>query len=76
MKELVELLARNLVEHPDQVRVTESGDDHLLVLEIQVAPDDVGKIIGRQGRVVNAIRTVVRAAAGRQGRRVNVEVQS
>lgn len=74
MKELVEYVARGLVEQPDQVRVTEIRQGNLIIYELEVAPNDMGKVIGRQGRVINALRSVVKAAAVRRGVRVNVEV--
>ncbi|MGE5618894.1 MAG: KH domain-containing protein [Sphingomonadaceae bacterium] len=74
MRELVEFIARSLVDDPDAVRVTEIETDQLTTYEIEVAPDEVGKLIGRQGRIVKAIRSVVRASAARQGKRVAVEV--
>lgn len=74
MKELVELLTRALVDNPDEVQVREVDDNRELVVEVRVAPDDVGKVIGRQGRIVRAIRTVVKAAAAREGKRVVVEI--
>ncbi len=74
MKELVEVLARALVDKPDAVRVTETGGTSTVVLEVRVDPDDMGKVIGRQGRVVKAIRTVVKAAGIKQGKKVSVEV--
>jgi predicted RNA-binding protein YlqC (UPF0109 family) len=74
MKELLGALARAIVDHPEAVSVQEHEDDGTLVLELAVAPDDVGKVIGRQGRIIKAIRQVVKAAAAREGRRVAVEV--
>ncbi len=74
MKELVEFIARSLVDAPDAVRVTEIESDQLTTYEIEVAPEEVGKLIGRQGRIVKAIRSVVRASAARRGVRVAVEV--
>ena len=74
MKALVEYVARGLVEQSDLVQVTEIPQGGLIIYELEVAPDDMGKIIGRQGRVINALRTVVKAAAVRRGVRVNVEV--
>ena len=75
MKELILVLARSLVDDPSQVSVEETADDRgEVVYEIKVAPDDMGKIIGRQGRVIKAVRTVVKAAAIRTGKRVSVEV--
>jgi predicted RNA-binding protein YlqC (UPF0109 family) len=73
-RELVEFLARALVDDPDAVRVDEIDEDGESVLELRVAPDDVGRVIGREGRIAQAIRTVARAAAARQGKRVTVEI--
>ena len=74
MTELLEELARRLVDEPDAVRVESVEEDGELVLRLHVAPDDVGKVIGRQGRIVRALRTVVRASAGRGDRRVQLEI--
>ncbi|MGZ4431962.1 MAG: KH domain-containing protein [Gaiellales bacterium] len=75
MDELLVYLARQLVDQPDQVRVErherESGE---LLLELHVASDDLGKVIGKQGRIARALRTVVKASAVRDGRRVHVEI--
>jgi predicted RNA-binding protein YlqC (UPF0109 family) len=72
--ELLEYLARRLVDEPDAVRVEELEEDGDLVLRLYVAEGDVGKVIGRQGRIARALRTVVRAAAAREHRRVLVEI--
>lgn len=74
MRDLVEFLARALVEDPDSVRVEEIDDDGDTVLEVRVAPDDLGRVIGRSGRVANAIRSVAKAAATHEERRVLVEI--
>ena len=75
MKELLEYLARGLVEHPDQVRVNEvHEDDGVIVLELSVADDDYGNVIGRGGRTAAALRTVVKAAATKSKRRVFVDI--
>jgi hypothetical protein len=74
MRELVEFLARALVEDPDSVRVDEVDEDGETVLEVRVAPDDLGRVIGRSGRVANALRTVAKAAAVHEDRRVMVEI--
>ena len=74
MAELLAYLARELVDDPDAVRVDAEERDGALVLRLHVAPDDVGKVIGRGGRIVRALRTVVRASAVREGRRVLVEI--
>ena len=75
MRELLVYLARALVERPDEVRVEEfEEDDGTLVLELSVAEDDYGKVIGRGGRTAQAIRTVIKAAAVRDNRRVLVDI--
>jgi len=74
VKELVELLAKALVDHPDQVEVRQVEDDYSITIELRVASEDMGKVIGRQGRTAKAIRTLVKAAAGSERRRVNVEI--
>jgi uncharacterized protein len=72
--ELVEYLARRLVDEPDAVRVEELDRDGDLVIELHVAKDDVGKVIGRQGRIARALRTVVRASAARRSGRTLLEI--
>jgi uncharacterized protein len=72
--EIVEYLARRLVDEPDAVRVEEVERDGALVVQLHVAQDDVGKVIGRQGRIARALRTIVRASAARQDRRVMLEI--
>ncbi len=73
-EELLAYLARELVDDPAAVRVEEEERDDALVLVLHVAPDDVGKVIGRQGRIARALRKLVRASAVREGRRVLVEI--
>ena len=75
MKELVEVIARTLVDHPEEVAVTESDNGKELVLELKVAPSDMGKVIGKQGRIAKAIRSVVKAAASRENKKVVLEIQ-
>lgn len=75
MKELVEVIARALVENPDEVVVTQSEKDGETVLELKVAPSDMGKVIGKQGRIAKAIRSVVKAAASKEDKRVIVDIQ-
>ena len=74
MRELVEYLARSLVDDPEAVTVEEVEAGRMLVYEVTVAEDDVGKIIGRQGKVIRAVRSVIKAAATRNGTRVDVDV--
>ena len=75
MAELIAELARRLVEEPDAVRVEEiEEDDGTLVLQLHVAEDDIGKVIGRQGRLVRALRTIVRAGGVEAGRRLQLEI--
>jgi predicted RNA-binding protein YlqC (UPF0109 family) len=76
MRELVEFIVKALVDQPDAVQVRAVEGEQTLVLEVKVAPDDVGKVIGKQGRIVNALRTVVKAAAVRTGKRVTIEIVS
>ena len=72
--QLVEYLARRLVETPGEVRVEEDEEEGDLVIRLHVAPDDVGRVIGRGGRIVRALRTVVRACGAREDRRVVLEI--
>ena len=74
MKELLTYVARNLVDHPDQVSVSQFDDNGETVLELRVAPEDMGKVIGRQGRIAKEIRTLIRSVAQRSGKRVSVEI--
>ncbi len=74
MKQLLEHIARALVDNPDEVEVQLREDERITILELRVSPDDMGKVIGRQGRIVKAIRTVVNAAAVKENKRVMVEV--
>lgn len=74
MKELVEVIAKSLVDHPDEVVVTESENDKALVVELRVAQTDMGKVIGKQGRIAKAIRSVVNAAASKENKKVIVEI--
>jgi predicted RNA-binding protein YlqC (UPF0109 family) len=74
MKELVEVIAKSLVDHPDEVVVTENETDRAIVVELKVAADDMGKVIGKQGRIAKSIRTVVKAAATRDDKKVVVEI--
>ena len=74
MKELVEVLAKALVDHPDEVVVTETEKDNTTVVELRVSPTDMGKVIGKQGRIAKAIRSLVKAAASKDDRKVVVEI--
>jgi predicted RNA-binding protein YlqC (UPF0109 family) len=74
MQELVEFLAKGLVDKPDEVRVERVEREGAVVLELHVAPDDVGKVIGRQGRTARALRTVVRASGARSNERALLEI--
>ena len=75
MKELVETIAKALVDSPDEVVVTETEKSNAIVIELKVAPDDMGKVIGKQGRVAKAIRSVVKAAASKEDKKVIVDIQ-
>jgi len=72
--ELVKYLAQALVDHPDQVEVKEIEGEQSIIIELRVAPDDMGKVIGKQGRIAKAIRTVVKAAATKENKKVVVEI--
>lgn len=74
MKELVEYVAKSLVDDPSEVVVTETVSGNSVVLELKVAPDDMGRVIGRNGRVANALRTLLRVLSAREGKRVNLEI--
>ncbi|MBQ9059609.1 MAG: KH domain-containing protein [Firmicutes bacterium] len=74
MVELVSAIARSLVEHPDAVEVTETKSDDTTVIQLKVAEDDMGMVIGKQGRIAKAIRTVVKAAATKTNEKVVVEI--
>ena len=74
MKELVEVIAKALVDSPDEVTVTEKDTEKALVLELHVAQSDMGKVIGKQGRIAKAIRSVVKAAATKEDKKVIVDI--
>ena len=74
MKELIEYIAKSIADDPDAVVVTEEEEDDRIVITLEVAPDDKGKIIGRQGRVVQAMRTLLRVAAVKKGTRASLEI--
>ena len=74
MKELVELIAKSLVDNPDEVHVNEIEEEKVIILELQVAKEDTGKVIGKQGKIAKAIRTVVKAAAIKEEKKVLVEI--
>lgn len=76
MRRLIEYIARSLVDEPDAVQVREVRNDrNALVLELHVAPDDFGKVIGRQGRVAKSMRTLLRAGGTREGRHTSLDIQ-
>jgi predicted RNA-binding protein YlqC (UPF0109 family) len=74
VRDLLDYLARRLVDEPDAVRVEEVEEDGALLLRLHVAPDDVGKVIGRQGRIARALRTLVRSGSAHEGRRIVLEI--
>lgn len=74
MKELVEVIAKSLVDHPDEVVVTERETEKSIIVVLKVASDDMGKVIGKQGRIAKSIRTVVKAAATKDDKKVVVEI--
>ena len=74
MKELVEIIAKSLVDYPDEVMVTEKETDKTIIVELRVAQSDMGKVIGKQGRIAKAIRSVVKAASSKLTKKVIVEI--
>jgi len=74
VKEVLEIIAKALVDHPEEVSVSEVEGEQSMILELRVAESDMGKVIGKQGRIAKAIRTVVKAAASREDKRVVVEI--
>ena len=74
MKDLVEYIAKSIAAYPDDVRVTQEDEDGRIILRLEVAPDDKGKVIGRQGRVAQSIRVLLRVAAVKQGTRAILEI--
>ena len=76
MKEVVEVIAKALVEHPEEVVVSETKEGDSVVVTLKVAPEDMGKVIGRQGRIAKAIRMVVKAASVKTGEKVSVDILS
>ena len=75
MKELVEVIAKSLVEKPDEVVVTEKVNGKHTTIELRVAPSDMGKVIGRQGKIAKALRTLVKAASLKENKRYNISIQ-
>jgi predicted RNA-binding protein YlqC (UPF0109 family) len=75
MKEIVEVIAKALVENPDQVKVTETEKEDSILLELSVAPSDMGKVIGKSGKIAKAIRSVVKAASSKSDKKVIVEIE-
>lgn len=75
MKDVIEYVARSLVDRPDEVKVRETPRDQDVILELEVAQEDIGKVIGRQGRTARALRVLLAAASGRAGRRIFLEIR-
>ena len=74
MKNLVEVIAKQLVDFPEEVSVSQREDEHAVILELKVAPSDMGKIIGKQGKIAKAIRTIVKSSAASLSKKVGVEI--
>ncbi len=74
IKELVDYIAKQLVDKPEEVVVKETQDDKSVLIELRVAPEDMGKVIGKQGKIAKSIRTLTKAAAAKEGKRVVVEI--
>lgn len=76
MKELIEYIAKSIVDKPEEVRVSEEATEDVIVLRLEVAPEDTGKVIGKEGRIAKAMRTLLRVAAIRKGTRATLEIVS
>ncbi len=76
MKELIEYIAKSIVDKPEEVRVTEEATEDGIILRLEVAPEDTGKVIGKEGRIAKAMRTLLRVAAIRKGTRATLEIVS
>jgi len=74
MRELVEYIVKTLVDQPDAVSVNETQGEMVTIIEVKTAPEDAGKVIGREGRIANSIRTIVKAAAAKQQKKITVEI--
>ena len=74
MKELVEFIVKSLVDKPDEVVITENHGEYSVIIELRVAKDDMGKVIGKQGRIAKAIRTVLKAASIKENKKVTLEI--
>lgn len=74
MKELVEYIVRSLVDNPDEVRVQETRSEKVTILELRVAPSDVGKVIGRQGRIIKSVRAILNSVATKENKKAILEV--
>lgn len=74
MKDLIEYIVKALVDNPDEVNVAETEGESVTIIEVKVADDDAGKVIGREGRIVNALRTLAKAAGARDQKRITVEI--
>ena len=75
MKDLVEIIAKSLVDHPEQISVTETEKDDIIKVDLTVAPEDMGKVIGRQGKIAKAMRTIVKAASAKENKKYTVEIK-
>jgi len=74
MKELLEYMARKLVDNPEEVEVSQVEGERTVILELRVNPDDMGKIIGKQGRIAQAVRTLMKAKATKEGKKIHLEI--
>ena len=74
MHELVEMIVKSLVDNPSEVSINETSGETVTIIEIRVGSEDIGKVIGKEGRIANAIRTIVKASAAKQNKKVNVEI--
>jgi predicted RNA-binding protein YlqC (UPF0109 family) len=76
MKQLVENIVKALVDSPDKVNIVETAGESIVILEISVGPDDIGKVIGKEGRIANAIRTIAKAAAAKTEKKITIEIMT
>lgn len=74
MKELLSIIVKNLVDNPDEISITETEEDDFITLEVSVNENDMGKVIGKQGKIAKAIRTVVKSSANSKGKKINIKI--
>lgn len=75
MKDLLRMIATELVDHPEQISISEREEDNKIILELRVAPEDMGKVIGKQGRIAKSIRTIIKATTASESKKVVVDIK-